>query len=72
MKKSKYDVRKTVELENWGKITATAGALNDMSIALMESAKINRKQGFNARASLRERQSIQIYDALAKTGFYER
>ena len=37
MKKSKYDVRRTVEVEDWGKITANASALNSICIALYES-----------------------------------
>lgn len=71
MKKSKYDVRRTVEIEDCGKITATAGALNSISIVLMEAANLNRRQGCKVVANLRDRQSKQIYDALAKTGFYE-
>lgn len=71
MKKSKYDVRRTVEIEDCGKITATAGALNSISIVLMETANLNRRQGCKVVANLRDRQSKQIYDALAKTGFYE-
>lgn len=71
MKKSKFDIIRTVELEECGKITATAGALNSISIVLMEAANLNRKQGCEATANLRDRQSKQIYDALAKTGFYK-
>lgn len=71
MKKSKFDIRRTVELEECGKITATAGTLNSISIALMEAANLNRKQGCEATANLRDRQSKQIYDALAKTGLYK-
>ena len=71
MKKSKYDVRRTVEVEKLGKITATAGALNLISLVLTESANLNRRQGFRATADLRDRQSKQVYDTLAKTGFYE-
>lgn len=41
MKKSKFDIRRTVELEECGKITATAGALNSISIVLMEAANLN-------------------------------
>lgn len=71
MKKSKSDIRRTVELEECGKITAAAGALNSISIVLMEAANLNRRQGCEATANLRYRQSKQIYDALAKTGFYK-
>lgn len=71
MKKSKYDVRRTVEVEDLGKITATAGALNGISLVLSESANLNRRQGLRAIANLRDRQSKQIYNFLAKTGFYE-
>jgi hypothetical protein len=71
MKKSKYDVRRTLEIENWGKVTATASALNSISIMLMEAASLNRKQGCEVVANLRDRQSKQIYDALAETGFYK-
>lgn len=71
MKKSKFDIRRTVELEECGKFTATAGALNGISIVLMEAANLNRRQGCEATANLRERQSKQIYNALAKTGFYK-
>ena len=71
MKKSKFDIRRTVELEECGKITATAGALNSISIVLIEAANLNQKQGCKATADLRYRQSKQIYDALAKTGFYK-
>lgn len=71
MKKSKFDIRRTVELEECGEITAAAGALNSISIALMEAANLNRRQGCEATANLRDRQSKQIYDALAKTGFYK-
>ena len=70
MEKSKYEIRRTVELEYCGKITATAGALCSICIALQESADLNRKQGYEATANLRDRQSRQIYDALKKTGFY--
>ena len=71
MKKSKYDVRRTVEVEDYGKITATASALNSISIVLMEAANLNRRQGCEVVANLRDRQSRQIYDALAKAGFYK-
>lgn len=71
MKKSKFDIRRTVEVEDYGKITATASALNSISIALREAAIFNRRQRCEATANLRERQSKQIYDALAKTGFYK-
>lgn len=71
MKKSKYDVRRTVEIEDWGKVTATASALNSISIILMEAASLNRKQACEVVANLRDRQSKQIYDALAETGFYK-
>ena len=71
MKNSKYDIRRTVELEECGKITATASALCSISIALEESANLNRKQGYEATANLRHRQSEQIYAALEKTGFYK-
>ena len=71
MKKSKYDVRRTLEIENWGKVTATASALNSISIMLMEAASLNRKQGCEVVANLRDRKSKQIYDALAETGFYK-
>lgn len=71
MKKSKYDVRRTVEVEDYGKITATASALNSISIVLMEAANLNRRQGCEVVANLRDRQSKQIYNALAKTGFYK-
>ena len=71
MKKSKFDVRSTVEIEELGKLTATAGALNSISIVLMEVANLNRKQGCEATANLRDRQSKQIYDTLTKTGFYK-
>ena len=70
MKKSKYDVRKTIEVEDYGKITASASTLNSISIILMEAAKLNRMQGLNETANLMERQSKQIYNDLAKTGFY--
>lgn len=66
MKKSKFDIRRTVELEECGKITATAGALNSISIVLMEEANLNRKQGYEETANLRSRQSKQIYDAPRK------
>ena len=71
MKKSKFEIRRTVEVEDWGKITANASALNSISIVLFEAAELNRRQGADATARLRERQSKQIYDALAKTGFYK-
>lgn len=71
MKKSKYDIRRTVEVEQWGKITATAGALNSISSALFEASKLDRSRGCDAIANLKERQSNQIYNALAATGFYK-
>ena len=71
MKKSKYEVRKTVEVSVLGKITATTGALNSISILLMELADLNRKNGQNDIADLRDEQSYQIYDALRKSGFYK-
>lgn len=71
MKKSKYDVRRTVEIEHWGKITATAGTLNSLSIMLMESANKYRKEGNKETADLRDRQSDHIYSALARSGFYK-
>ena len=71
MKKSKFDARRTVEVEGYGKITATASALNSISISLKEAANLNRRQGCEAIANLRDRQSEQIYDALAKTGLYK-
>lgn len=71
MKKSKYDIRRTIEVENYGKITATASALNSISIVLMEAANYNRKIGANKMADLRDKQSDQIYNALKETGFYE-
>lgn len=55
MKKSKYDIRRTVEIEDWGKVTATASALNSISIILMEAASLNRKQGCEVVANLRDR-----------------
>jgi hypothetical protein len=57
MKKSKFDIKRTVKLEECGKITATAGALNSISIVLMEAANLNRKQGCEAtvEAHLRAR-----------------
>lgn len=71
MKKSKYDIIRTVEVEEWGTITAEAGALNSISYVLSEAANFNRDQGLNFTANLRDRQSQQIYDALAATGFYK-
>lgn len=71
MKKSKFDVRRTIELGSYGKITATAGALNYISMVLMEAAHLYQKQGSDLLAKVREKQSKQIYDALAKTGFYD-
>lgn len=71
MKKSKYDIRRTIEVENYGKITATASALNSISIVLMEAANYNRKIGANEMADLRDKQSDQIYNKLKETGFYE-
>lgn len=71
MKKSKYDIRRTVEIKDLGKITATGSALNSISIILMETAILNQKQGYETVANLRGRQSKQIYAALAKTGFYK-
>lgn len=71
MKKSKWEIRRTVEVSVLGKITATAGTLNSLSILLMELADKNRKDGQNAIADLRDEQSYQIYDALKKTGFYK-
>ena len=71
MKKSKWEIKRTVEVSVLGKITATAGTLNSLSILLMEIADKNRKDGQNAIADLRDEQSYQIYDALRKTGFYD-
>lgn len=71
MKKSKYDVRRTVEVEDWGKITAKANALNSICIALYESAELDRRRGFDATANLRLRQRDQIYNALVATGLYK-
>ena len=71
MKKSKYDVRRTVEIERWGKITATSGTLNSLSIMLMELASKYRKEGNKEIADLRDRQSDQIYSMLARSGFYK-
>ena len=71
MKKSKWEIRRTVEVSVLGKITATAGTLNSLSILLMELADKNRKDGQNAIADLRDEQSYQIYAALRKTGFYD-
>ena len=71
MKKSKFNVRRTVDVEQWGKITARAGVLNDICIALYESAKFNERQEDYATADLRLRQRDQIYHALSATGFYK-
>lgn len=71
MKRSKYDIRRTVEVDGFGKITARAGTLNSISIVLMEDANYNRKTGNNKMADIRDIQSDQIYRALATTGFYE-
>lgn len=71
MKKSKFNIRRTVDLEQWGKITARAGALNNICIALYESAEFNKRQEDYATADLRLRQRDQIYNALATTGFYK-
>lgn len=71
MKKSKWEIKRTVEISVLGKITATAGTLNSLSILLMEFADKNRKDGQNDIADLRDEQSYQIYDALKKTVFYE-
>lgn len=71
MKKSKYDIRRTVEIEGWGKITATASTLNSISIMLSVSSELNKKQGFIFSAELRDRQSQQIYEALKAVGFYD-
>lgn len=71
MKKSKYDIRKTVEIEDLGKITATASALNRLSIALSESSKYDEWHGFITTAKLKRRQGRQIYEALKATGFYD-
>lgn len=71
MKKSKFDIRRTIEVEQLGKITATAGTLNSISIILMESANLNRRHGCYETADLLDRQSNQIYTALAATKFYK-
>lgn len=71
MKKSKYDIIRTVEVEEWGTITAKAGTLNSISYVLSEAANFDREQERNFTADLRDRQSQQIYDALAATGFYK-
>lgn len=71
MKKSKYDIRRTVEVEDWGKITARASTLNSISIMLSVSSELNRRQGFIPTAELRDRQSQQIYEVLKATGLYD-
>lgn len=71
MAKSKFDIRRTVEVEDFGKVTAKASALNSISIALMEAAQLDRKRGLEASANIRDRQSNQIYNALKATGFYK-
>lgn len=71
MTKSKFDIRRTVEIEDFGKITAKASTLNSISIVLMEAAQLDRKRGFEACANIRDRQSNQIYNALKATGFYK-
>ena len=71
MEKSKFDIIRTVEVEDLGKITAKASALNSISIALMEAARLDRKRGLEASANIRDKQSNQIYNALKVTGFYK-
>ena len=71
MKKSKYEVRMTVEVSVLGKITADAGTLNSISLLLMELAAKEKKEGNEKMAYLRDKQSRQISNTLAKTGFYE-
>ena len=71
MKKSKFEIRRTINVEQWGKITAESSTLNSISLVLRESAKLNERIGADATARLRKRQAKQIYDGLAKTGFYE-
>lgn len=71
MEKSKYKVRRTVEVSVLGKITASAGTLDSISLLLMELAAKARKEGNDKMADLRDKQSGQIYNALEKTGFYK-
>lgn len=72
MKKSKFDVRRTVEIEGLGKITTTQSTLNKLSIALMEASKYNGQLGIaGVTTDGFYRQSKQIFDILEATGFYK-
>lgn len=70
MEKSKFDIRRTVEVEQLGKITASQGTLNAISIALSEASKMDYLIGYYTTADLKKRQSDQIYKELKKYNFY--
>lgn len=70
MKKSKFDVRRTVEIEGLGKITASQSTLNFISIALKESAILYRLKKYDFIADLNYKRGQQIYEALESFGFY--
>ena len=71
MKKSKFNIRQTIEIEGLGKITASQGALNNIAIALAEASKAQYLKGYTATAEQSRMQSRQIYAELKKYGLYK-
>ena len=70
MKRSKFDIRRTIEVEGLGKITASQGTLNFISIALSESSKMYKLNKCAYLEKLNYERSRQIYEILASHGFY--
>lgn len=71
MKKSVFDIRRTIEVTGLGKITASQATLNTISIALSEAAHKYYSEGCNALADAAQEQSDQIYAELKKHGLYD-
>lgn len=70
MKKSKYDIRRTINIEDLGKITTSQGAFNSIGLLFGEAAYRYESIGANALAKSARQKQEQIYTKLKEYGFY--
>lgn len=72
MKKYKGNIRQTVTISNYGKITATRALLNMIAMFASECAiRREEKYGKNANTSEPQKLADEIFEALKKQGYYE-
>lgn len=70
MKKSKFDIRRTIEIDGMGKVTASQGAFTSMALLFSEAALRYESIGANTLAKSARKKYEQVRTALESYGFY--